>query len=142
MFTTVSLTFLRLLLWYSALLFGFALSFLFLFDLCNENGMKDSGINMDKDSELSFMCIIQSILKVLVMMTGEFDFESVLPFDPHMTFDSFYHSLASRLIFLVFLFLVSIVLFSLLNAVAVSDIRNIRNKVILLSKVCNLSIIS
>lgn len=139
MFTTVSLTFFRLLLWYAALLLGFAFSFVFLYDLCanskGSNSTEDHFIYSTEDSQVTFMCIFHSLLKVLVMMTGEFDFGN-------MRFNSFpkssyniddqYHSWISRLIFLAFLFLISIVLFSLLNAVAVSDIRDIRNKVLII----------
>ncbi len=112
MFTTVSLAFLRLLLWYSVLLLGFALSFLFLFRL-PENLTKPS-------SSPSFKSVYDNFLRVLVMMTGEFNLTE-LSFTNHIVI--------SRIIFLAFLFLISIVLFSLLNAVAVSDIRDIRNKV-------------
>lgn len=63
--------------------------------------------------------IPDTAMKVMVMMTGEFDFGS-LPFI----------SDTSKVMFVAFLFLITIVLYSLLNAMAVSDIRDIHDKVI------------
>ncbi len=117
MFTTVSLTFLRLLFWYSLLLFAFALSFLFIFSSAPDaKFVKSPAFFCNKTDH--FDNIPDSVMKVMVMMTGEIDFGN-LPF----TSDT------SRMMFVAFLFLISIVLYSLLNAMAVSDIRDIHDKV-------------
>jgi len=63
--------------------------------------------------------IPDTAMKVMVMMTGEFEFGN-------FTFISD----TSKVMFVAFLFLITIVLYSLLNAMAVSDIRDIHEKVI------------
>ena len=107
MFTTVSNTFLRLLVWYSLLVVGFALSFYLLF-------------RSDGEEEAAFSTVSQSLLKVSAMMTGELEFGD-LPFDGY--------PVTSRAVFLAFLFLITIVLLALLSGVAVSDIQAIQNHV-------------
>ena len=120
MFTTVLKTFMQLLLWYSVLLIGFAFSFFLVFQSgeSEENGSKQT-----EDSKGSaFESIPLSILKVASMMTGEFEYGD-LPFDVN--------PVASRIIFLAFLFLITIVLLNLLNGMAVSDTQAIQSKVCL-----------
>lgn len=120
MFTTISLTFLRLLLWYSILLFAFVLSFRFLFSSApdTENDrMQEPSLSSNKMD--LFDNIPDTAMKVMVMMTGEFEFGN-------FTFISD----TSKVMFVAFLFLITIVLYSLLNAMAVSDIRDIHEKVI------------
>lgn len=114
MFTTVSLTFLRLLLWYSVLLIGFGLSFFIVFG--GENKAEDG----KEAKESAFTNIPVSLLKVVAMMSGELEYGD-LPFDAS--------PFVSRLIFLAFLFLITIVLLNLLNGMAVSDTQSIQSKV-------------
>jgi hypothetical protein len=106
MLRTVSLTFLRFMAGYVTLLIAFALSFYILFRGSSEQG----GAEM-------FASIPVSLLKTIVMFTGEFEASS-LPFDtlPY----------TSHVIFLLFVVLVAIVLLNLLNGLAVNDTGIIR----------------
>lgn len=100
MFKLVSKTFLTFLLWYSILIFAFVLSFYVLF-----TNSSDKNDNM-------FENVFLSLFKTIVMLTGEFDLSS-LPFATY--------NIASRLIFVLFVFLIPIVLVNLLNGLAVND---------------------
>ena len=122
MFTTVSLTFLRLLLWYSVLLIGFGLSFFLVFNPTKE--AKESN---------GFENVYGSLLKVSAMMTGELEFGD-LPFDAN--------PLTSRFIFLAFLFFITIVLLNLLNGMAVSDTAAIQSKAETIGYVSRVELIS
>ena len=123
MFTTVSITFLRLLLWYSMLLVGFGLSFFLVFKPDEKAGGDSSGDSGGEEKacdKVAFANVPESLLKVSAMMSGELEFGD-LPFDEH--------PVTSRLIFLAFLFLITIVLLNLLNGMAVSDTQAIQSKV-------------
>ena len=120
MFTTVSTKFFYLLLWYSILLIGFALSFFLVFG--PPAPPKKEGADEDGGGGGGFADIPGSLLKVSAMMTGELEFGD-LPFDANPW--------TSRLIFLAFLFLITIVLLNLLNGLAVSDTQAIQSKVFL-----------
>lgn len=106
MFKRVTKTFLRFLVWYSILIFAFALSFYMMFrnDLNTDNKI----FNDPKTATF----------KTIVMLTGEFDTFGSLPFD--------LHPFVSHGVFLLFIFLVAIVLVNLLNGLAVSDTQEIR----------------
>lgn len=106
MFKRVTKTFLRFLVWYSILIFAFALSFYMMFrnDLNTDNKL----FNDPKTATF----------KTIVMLTGEFDTFGSLPFD--------LHPVVSHAVFLLFIFLVAIVLVNLLNGLAVSDTQEIR----------------
>lgn len=116
MFSTVSATFLRLLLWYSVLLIGFALSFFLVFG----DDTKTPASKPAEEKESAFVSIPISLLKVVAMMTGELEYAD-LPFNAS--------PFTSRIIFLIFLFLITIVLLNLLNGMAVSDTQAIQSKV-------------
>lgn len=105
MFKLVSKNFLTFLLWYSILIFAFVLSFYVLF---TNNSGKDNNM---------FDNIFLTLFKTLIMLTGEFD-SSSLPFSTY--------KIISRLIFILFVFLIPIVLVNLLNGLAVSDTRRIQ----------------
>ena len=128
MFTTVSKTFLRLLLWYSVLLIGFGLSFFLIFGNSDDNSTPKDG-----DSKDAFANIPASLLKVSAMMTGELEFGD-LPFDQN--------PFTSRLIFIAFLFLITIVLLNLLNGMAVSDTQAIQSKAETIGYVSRVELIS
>jgi transient receptor potential cation channel subfamily A protein 1 len=100
MLKTVSANFFKLLLWYFLLLIAFALSFYILFD------------------DDSFDNPLKSIFQTIIMLTGELDADSI-------KFDTY--NIASRLIFLLFVFMITIVLFNLLNGLAVGDTQTIRS---------------
>jgi len=101
MLRTVILTVSRLMAGYITLLIAFALSFYILFKGNTKSGITDMFAN-------PFI----SLLKTFVMLTGEFEV-SYLPFD---TFPY-----TSHVIFVLFVFLVTIVLLNLLVAVSQTD---------------------
>lgn len=109
MLTTVSLTFLKLLLPYFILVMAFAFSFFILF----QNGNKDSN---DKDEFNFFSIVWTSILKTTVMLTGEFESGNL---------DFLTYPYASSLLFLLFMFHMNIVLFGVFTALAISDTQKI-----------------
>ena len=122
MFSKVTVTFLRLLLWFSILLIGFAFSFFLAF----ENPPKEG------DNEGKFTNIQESLLKFSAMMTGEFEYGD-LPFDTNPW--------ASRLLFLLFVFLIVIVLINLLGGLAITDIQAIQNKVFIVQNLINIHLV-
>lgn len=106
MFKRVTKTFLRFLVWYSILIFAFALSFYMMF----RNDLNTDNKIFNNPETATF--------KTIVMLTGEFDTFGSLPFD--------LHPFVSHAVFLLFIFLVAIVLVNLLNGLAVSDTQEIR----------------
>jgi transient receptor potential cation channel subfamily A protein 1 len=100
MLKTVSANFFKLLLWYFLLLLAFALSFYILFH------------------DDSFDNPLKSIFQTIIMLTGELNADSI-------KFDS--SNITSRLIFLLFVFMITIVLFNLLNGLAVGDTQTTRS---------------
>uniref|UniRef100_A0A1B6KZ14 Ion transport domain-containing protein n=1 Tax=Graphocephala atropunctata TaxID=36148 RepID=A0A1B6KZ14_9HEMI len=121
MLKTVSWNFLKFLAWYSILIIAFALSFYTLF--------RDS-----EDSEDNFFLDpAMSIFKTVVMLTGEFDAGSI-PFVAHPG--------VSHILFVIFVFLIAIVLFNLLNGLAVSDTQAIRADAELVGYVSQVKLVS
>ncbi|XP_014258527.1 transient receptor potential cation channel protein painless [Cimex lectularius] len=120
MFKTVSWNFLKFLAWYSILIIAFALSFHSLFrDIAeDDNSFDDPGV---------------SIFKTVVMLTGEFDTGSI-PF--------IHYPVTSHLLFVLFVFLIAIVLFNLLNGLAVSDTQVIKSDAELVSYISRVKLIS
>lgn len=126
----VSITFLKSIALYSILLLSFGLSFFMLFGE-NQNGEQVTRTKRSEsnDTDCSRMCEDDdndfknfkspgiSIVRVFVMLTGEFDATD-------MKLDSG----PICIIFTIFVFLVTIVLFNLLNALAVSDTQAIKAK--------------
>lgn len=119
----VSITFLKSIGLYSIVLLAFALSFYVLFGGKHEEDMVEKAAanvtgssNADKEDEPdtfnSFAYPGIAIIKTFVMLTGEFDASS-------LNLDS--NGASYCIIFLLFVFLVTIVLFNLLNALAVDD---------------------
>ena len=116
MLRTVILTILRLIAGYVALLIAFAFSFYILFKGNTKLGHTDMFANP-----------LISLLKTIVMLTGEYEASS-LPFDnlPY----------TSHVIFVLFVFLVTIVMLNLLVAVSQADaIRNETETLFHLAKV-------
>ena len=106
MFRTVCWTFLRFMAGYVTLLIAFAFSFYILF----RGSLEQGGAEMFASPPIS-------LLKTIVMFTGEFEASSLsfgtLPYTSHV-------------IFLLFVVLVAIVLLNLFNGLAVNDTREIR----------------
>lgn len=104
MFKTVSINFMRFLFLYAFLILAFALAFFALFKDGGDNNFPDPG---------------HSLFKTIIMLTGEFDANDI-PFVSH--------PIMSHLVFVLFVFLIAIVLFNLLNGLAVSDTADILGK--------------
>jgi len=121
MLKTVSWNFLKFLAWYSILIIAFALCFYTLF--------RDA-----EDSEDNFFLHPgMAIFKTVVMLTGEFDAGSI----PFVT-----HPGVSHVLFVMFVFLIAIVLFNLLNGLAVSDTQAIRADAELVGYVSQVKLVS
>ena len=121
MLKTVGLTFLSFMAGYVLLLIAFALSFHILF--------KGS---VELDRTVIFANPILSLQKTITMFAGEFE-ASTLSFEtvPY----------TSRVIFLLFVFLMAIILLNLLNGLAVSDTHAIRRNAETLSLVARVRLI-
>jgi hypothetical protein len=113
MFFRVSIDFFKFLLWYMCLIFAFGVSFYIVFHKCE-------GEDCDKHF---FRSVPISFFKTLVMISGEYEVGDL----------NFEHlSVTSHLIFITFLFFISIVMVNLLNGLAVSDTQEIKNEAELL----------
>lgn len=114
---TVILTFLKSIALYSILLFAFALCFFTIFgpEISPNSNSTVTLVNDSKTSDNGFTNPGVAVIKTLVMLTGEFEFGSL---DIHHSYN--------YIIFVLFVFLITIVLFNLLNALAVSDTQIIK----------------
>jgi ankyrin repeat protein len=127
MFKTVSWNFLKFLAWYAILIIAFALSFYTLFRGCGPAGCGEGS------EENFFMNPAMSVFKTVVMLTGEFDTASI----PFVTFPG-----TSHIVFILFIFLIAIVLFNLLNGLAVSDTQAIRDDAEVVSYISRVKLLS
>ncbi|XP_039314436.1 transient receptor potential cation channel protein painless-like isoform X2 [Solenopsis invicta] len=118
MFRMVSFNFIRFLLPYLFLIFAFALAFYTLF--------KDG-------NDTNFHNLFLSIFKTVIMLTGEFDANDI-PFISHPIW--------SHIVFMLFVFFIVIVLFNLLNGLAVSDIAEILSKAELVGLVSRIRLLA
>lgn len=110
MFQIVASNFLKVLLWLSFVILAFAFSF---YVLSNENPkipIADTNKSFIGDYGLQ-------VFETILMFTGKLDTNS-------LNFESF--PVIGRLIFLVFAFMMAIVAFNLLNAVAVRDVQKLQ----------------
>ncbi|XP_063922932.1 transient receptor potential cation channel protein painless-like [Zophobas morio] len=120
MLKTVSVNFFKLLLWYSLLIIAFALSFYILFAKSSEVSPNVNGTTTDEEEEEDlFTGPGKSVFKTIVMLTGEFDAGSI-------NFHTY--PITSKLIFSLFVFMITIILLNLLNGLAVSDTQTIKNE--------------
>ena len=119
MFRTVTFNFFKFLLWYSLLIIAFALTFYKLFSDDNEPSTEINSkhnTSTEEEEQNFFENPSLTFIKTVVMLTGEFDASSIN-----------FNSVTSQLTFLAFVFMITIVLFNLLNALAVSDTQIIKN---------------
>ncbi|XP_065073025.1 transient receptor potential cation channel protein painless-like [Ochlerotatus camptorhynchus] len=122
MLKTVSKNFIKCIVLYCAILISFAMCFYTSFNVSTlENNQNKTNTNssakIDNSSKFNqFADIGTSLLKTLVMLTGEFGAADI-------TFDS---NSSRYLIFVLFIFFVPIVIFNLINGLAVSDIVAIK----------------
>ncbi|XP_046838840.1 transient receptor potential channel pyrexia-like isoform X1 [Vespa crabro] len=109
MFSTVLSNILKVLLAFICMIFGFTLSFTVLFHK-NEQ----------------FHDCWKAIVKTVVMMMGEYDYENLFPDDTEGN-ESFL-TVTSRVIFLSFIILASMVLMNLMIGLAVNDIQGLQKE--------------
>lgn len=137
MLKTVSWNFFKFLLWYCILIIAFALSFYTLFRKEDEEDQKPPNPNINNNAEEEdedfFEDPGRSLFKTIVMLTGEFDAGSI-------KFSTF--PVTSHIIFIVFVFMIPIVLFNLLNGLAVSDTQEIRADAELVGHISRVKLIS
>lgn len=135
MLKTVSWNFFKFLLWYCILIIAFALSFYTLFRTTVEDDQKAPNPNKEgeEEEENFFLDPGRSLFKTIVMLTGEFDAGSI-------KFSTY--PVTSHIIFIVFVFMIPIVLFNLLNGLAVSDTQEIRADAELVSHISSIKLIS
>lgn len=118
MFRTVSFNFLRFLFPYLFLIVAFALAFYTLFKEGDDTSFPDPGL---------------SLFKTVIMLTGEFDANDI----PFISYPIW-----SRIVFILFVFFISIVLFNLLNGLAVSDTAEILSKAELVGHISRIHLIT
>ncbi|XP_003703369.2 transient receptor potential cation channel family member painless [Megachile rotundata] len=118
MFKTVSLNFIRFLFLYAFLILAFALAFFTLFKDDDDDNFPDPG---------------HSLFKTIIMLTGEFDANDI-PFVSH--------PVLSHFVFILFVFLIAIVLFNLLNGLAVSDTAEILEKAELVGLISRIQVLA
>ncbi|EGI64217.1 Transient receptor potential cation channel protein painless [Acromyrmex echinatior] len=118
MFRTVSLNFIRFLFPYLFLIFAFALAFYTLFKNGDDTNFPDPGL---------------SLFKTIIMLTGEFDANDI-PFISHPIW--------SHIVFMLFVFFIAIVLFNLLNGLAVSDTAEILCKAELVGLISRIRLVN
>ncbi|CAG4941036.1 unnamed protein product [Colias eurytheme] len=135
MLKTVSWNFFKFLLWYCILIIAFSLSFYTLFrkDVEEDQIAPNPNAAEDEEDDDFFEDPGTSLFKTIVMLTGEFDAGSI-------KFSTF--PVTSHIIFIVFVFMVPIVLFNLLNGLAVSDTQEIRADAELVGHISRVKLIS
>nr|QLH02046.1 painless [Agasicles hygrophila] len=116
MLRTVSYNFFKFFSWYCLLLIAFALSFHILFSEVPSVSASNGTDNVEEDD--NFGNAGKSVFKTIIMLTGEFD-ASDLNFKPF--------PVVSKIIFVLFIFMIAIILLNLLNGLAVSDTQMIKN---------------
>ncbi|XP_015183160.1 PREDICTED: transient receptor potential channel pyrexia-like isoform X2 [Polistes dominula] len=107
MFSTVLSNILKVLLAFTCMIFGFALSFTVLF----------------YENEQFHDCW-NSIVKIIVMMMGEYDYTDLFPNNTKT--DKFFLTFTAKVIFLGFVLLMSMVLMNLMIGLAVNDIQGLQ----------------
>ncbi|XP_053680625.1 transient receptor potential cation channel protein painless [Anopheles nili] len=128
MLKTVSKNFLKCLILYSIILLAFAFSFYTLFRVngstqsessqAEKDASTTSQGDADDDQFNQFGEVPLALMKTAVMLTGEFEAANI----------KFQHSNLTYVVFALFLFFVSIVLFNLMNGLAVSDTAAIKSE--------------
>ncbi|CAG9766862.1 unnamed protein product [Ceutorhynchus assimilis] len=120
MLKTVSFNFFCALLAYSGLIFAFSFSFYLLFHANDAS---------DNSSDTIFYDLGQAIFKTVIRVTGEFD-------SSDMDFETFY--VTSKLVFLLFIFIIHLILLNLLSGLAISDTDKIRKEAELLGHIARI----
>ncbi|XP_046752292.1 transient receptor potential channel pyrexia-like isoform X1 [Diprion similis] len=109
MFTQVQWEFGKLLIAYSGVLIGFTVSFCVIFV-----------------GDPSFSNPFTGFIKIMAMMAGEVDFQGLILTNNKPADGFSYVSIASQLLFVLFLFFITVVMMNLLVGIAVDDITGLR----------------
>ncbi|KAH8261593.1 hypothetical protein KR044_012108 [Drosophila immigrans] len=126
MLRAVSSTFLKSFGLYSIFVVTFSLCFYILFGKPQQQEPKNPDAAGEEEGDFnSFSNPIEALIKTIVMLTGEFDAGDI-------KFDT----VSSYVIFLLFVFFMTIVLFNLLNGLAVSDTQAIKAQAELNGAIC------
>ncbi|EDV57095.1 transient receptor potential cation channel protein painless [Drosophila erecta] len=137
MLREVSNSFLKSFTLYSIFVLTFSLCFYILFGKSVEKDQLNSATpapdleEKENDDFNTFTKPIEALIKTIVMLTGEFDAGSI-------KFTSIY----TYLIFLLFVFFMTIVLFNLLNGLAVNDTQVIKAQAELNGSICRTNVLS
>ena len=116
MLKTVSLNYVKFLLSYIFLLIAFAFSF---YSLLHKNAINSITKCHENEDQYFFMNPIMSLMKTFVMMTGEFQAESLA--------SGMANSPTLFWLFALFVFIIAMVLLNLLTGLAVSDTKTIKS---------------
>lgn len=121
MLQRVSYNFFRILLCYCILILAFGVSFYLLFNEYDFDVPADSKMTNEtsKEDNTLFVNPGTAIFKAFVMMTGEYE-TSVFKFRES--------NISSYIVFLMFVFVISLILMNLLTGVAVADTETIQNE--------------
>lgn len=131
MLREVSQSFIKSFALYSIFVITFSLCFYVLFGH-GEAPAGASATEEDEGGELNkFVNPFTAIIKTIVMLTGEFDAGDIK-----------FQSVASYFVFLLFVFFMAIVLFNLLNGLAVSDTQAIKQQAELNGCICRTNLLS
>lgn len=122
MLRKVCWNFFKCFLLFAVLIIAFAFSFTILFDEHPDRSSTNTSVINGDDEEDFFENPAVSIFKTFIMMTGEFDSSSI-------NFNKFPY--ISHAVFIMFLFIIAIVLYNLINGLAVSDIQQIESDALL-----------
>lgn len=117
MLQRVSYNFFRILLCYCILIFAFGICFYILFNDYFSVASRNATVTEDPDS--LFVSPGTSIFKAFVMMSGEFETSS---FEFNKT------NFSGYIVFLMFVFMISLILMNLLTGVAVTDTETAQNE--------------
>lgn len=110
---SVSMNFIKLFTLYSIVIFSFSLSFYTLF-----SHRPFDGPTNDTERSLNFSTPWNAFFKTMVMVTGEYDANTI----------DFSYNFMKHFVFLGFVFFVSIILVNLMNGLAVSDTQEIKSE--------------
>ncbi|KAH8371511.1 hypothetical protein KR093_007773 [Drosophila rubida] len=126
MLRAVSSSFLKSFGLYSIFVVTFSLCFYILFGKPQEQEQKQPSAPGEEEGDFnSFSKPIEALIKTIVMFTGEFDAGDIK-----------FNTVSTYLIFLLFVFFMTIVLFNLLNGLAVSDTQAIKAQAELNGAIC------
>ncbi|XP_022911148.1 transient receptor potential cation channel protein painless-like [Onthophagus taurus] len=125
---TVTSNFLKFLLWSSCLLIAFTFGIYIIYQKPRGFEKNQNDLNSANKTTDFFDDPILTFLKIIVMLTGELDAKSLLD-------EGNLETMFNKIIFLFFVFFVTITLSNVINGLAISDIQTIKTKAEILNLV-------